>query len=596
MGEQHGPRNNTMRTTSTIIFIAIALSINAYAQEDVVPEDDFDSTPQPLEFSAEDLAAVQTAAKKAKLASEPTFVQEGDETTDFSMDKSKMKSKMKWGHRWRPHGHFPHRYNPVAEAERAAKSVERGAKTAERGAKQVAERAGKATERAAKTVERGAKSALNAAKKEFDKLVNAAKKLADQAVSSCLNEIKKLFSVANDVKNQVMGVVNKVKTVMNNFAKGVMSAIGKVVSCGQHKRITIPDISETTFDITRFPFVHVPNMHYDMCVKPTLNTKIIGDWLLSKAKDFGYEVGRLANIAIPPKNRFHAADGMLVGPSCSRDTSLAFQPTINFAVGGAHKVGGEISIEVGFQVGCMEDIPSNAGLPHHAAKRWVIAPVWGFGVVLKAGKQDPGAGIGANLYFYKPYKYYKYVGHELSLGAAVSGKDYGASAHAIFGIPPITIPNKQTSVDLNWMVPSSLRGGNNLKVSFGYPDITKTKVEWAGAHAAVDCDAKKVLQEAAKAAARAAGEETEFDETTERGLATAKSWERSYVQSKTSGVGFVVEIGYARCCRRFNPSGHANSGHCMSNWAALLPAVAETEQFYPLELIQGTNGPQPRVL
>merc|ERR1719473_213581 len=473
--EQHGPRKNTMRTTSTIIFIAIALSINAYAQEDVVPEDDFDSTPQPLEFSAEDLAAVQTAAKKAKLASEPTFVQEGDETTDFSMDKSKMKSKMKWGHRWRPHGHFPHRYNPVAEAERAAKSVERGAK-----------------------------SALNAAKKEFDKLVNAAKKLADQAVSSCLNEIKKLFSVANDVKNQVMGVVNKVKTVMNNFAKGVMSAIGKVVSCGQHKRITIPDISETTFDITRFPFVHVPNMHYDMCVKPTLNTKVMGDWLLSKAKDFGYEVGRLANIAIPPKNRFHAADGMLVGPSCSRDTSLAFQPTINFAVGGAHKVGGEISIEVGFQVGCMEDIPPEAGLPHHAAKRWVIAPVWGFGVVLKAGKQDPGAGIGANLYFYKPYKYYKYVGHELSLGAAVSGKDYGASAHAIFGIPPITIPNKQTSVDLNWMVPSSLRGGNNLKVSFGYPDITKTKVEWAGAHAAVDCDAKKVLQAAAKAAAKAA--------------------------------------------------------------------------------------------
>merc|ERR1719473_716559 len=216
--EQHGPRKNTMRTTSTIIFIAIALSINAYAQEDVVPEDDFDSTPQPLEFSAEDLAAVQTAAKKAKKASEPTFVQEGDETTDFSMDKSKMKSKMKWGHRWRPHGHFPHRYNPVAEAERAAKSVERGAKN-------VAERAGKATERAAKAVERGAKSALNAAKKEFDKLVNAAKKLADQAVSSCLNEIKKLFSVANDVKNQVMGVVNKVKTVMNNFAKGVMSAI-----------------------------------------------------------------------------------------------------------------------------------------------------------------------------------------------------------------------------------------------------------------------------------------------------------------------------------------------------------------------------------
>jgi len=99
MGEQHGPRNNTMRTTSTIIFIAIALSINAYAQEDVVPEDDFDSTPQPLEFSAEDLAAVQTAAKKAKKASEPTFVQEGDETTDFSMDKTKMNG---WP-RWRPH-------------------------------------------------------------------------------------------------------------------------------------------------------------------------------------------------------------------------------------------------------------------------------------------------------------------------------------------------------------------------------------------------------------------------------------------------------------------------------------------------------------
>merc|ERR1712226_1480177 len=185
----------TMRTTATIIFIAIALSINAYAQEDPLPEDDFDSSPHPLGFSAEDLAAVQEAAKKAKTAQ---FVQEGDETTDFSMDKTKMKSRAGW-HRWRPHGHWPHRYNPVAEAERAAKHVERGAKTAERGTK----------------------AALNAAKNEFNKLVNAAKKVANQAVSSCLNEIKKLFSVANDVKNRIMGVVNKIKTVMNNFANGV---------------------------------------------------------------------------------------------------------------------------------------------------------------------------------------------------------------------------------------------------------------------------------------------------------------------------------------------------------------------------------------
>jgi len=213
----------------------------------------------------------------------------------------------------------------------------------------------------------------------------------------------------------------------------------------------------------------------------------------------------------------------------------------------------------------------------------VIAPVWGFSVVLKAGKEDPGAGIGANLYFYKPYTYYKYVGHELSLGAAVSGEDYGASAHSIFGIPPITIPNKQTGIDLNWMVPHALRSSINLKTTIGYPDITQTKVVWTGAHVAVGTSAQNALKLAAKAAAKAAGEETAFLQ------ANMKSWERSYVQSKASGVGFVVEIGYARCCRRFNPSGHANSGHCMSNWAALLPAVAETEQFYPLELVQGTR-------
>merc|ERR1711998_528958 len=179
----------TMRTTATIIFIAIALSINAYAQEDPLPEDDFDSSPHPLGFSAEDLAAVQEAVKRAKTTQ---FVQEGDETTDFSMDKTKMKSRAGW-HRWRPHGHWPHRYNPVAEAERAAKHVERGAKAAERSTKQVAERA-------AKVAKKVANQAVNAAKNEFNKLVNAAKKVANQAVSSCLNEIKKLFSVANDVK------------------------------------------------------------------------------------------------------------------------------------------------------------------------------------------------------------------------------------------------------------------------------------------------------------------------------------------------------------------------------------------------------------
>jgi len=110
-----------MRTTSTIIFIAIALSINAYAQEDVAPEDDVD-----FHLSPEDLAAVQTAAKKAKLASEPAFAQEGDETTDFSMDKTNMKGKAGW-HRWRPHVHWPHRWNPVQDAERAAKHLKRAA-------------------------------------------------------------------------------------------------------------------------------------------------------------------------------------------------------------------------------------------------------------------------------------------------------------------------------------------------------------------------------------------------------------------------------------------------------------------------------------
>jgi hypothetical protein len=193
---------------------------------------------------SEDLAAGQTAAKKAKLASEPAFVQEGAETTDFSMDKAKMKAKAGW-HRWRPHGHWPHRYNPIAEAERAAKHVERGAKHVERGAKAVAERAAKAAERTAKAaertakeaarrVERAAKQATNWVKNKIAEMGRALTNAANAAVNAINRVIQKAKDAANSVWNAAKArleqVYNAAKSAMNNAIKWVFDLVKKLLS------------------------------------------------------------------------------------------------------------------------------------------------------------------------------------------------------------------------------------------------------------------------------------------------------------------------------------------------------------------------------
>merc|ERR1719482_841316 len=65
--------------------------------------------------------------------------------TDMMATKSKLKSRARAGwHRWRPHGHIPHRWRPINWVERRAKDAARAA-----------ERVGKAAERTAKAAERG---------------------------------------------------------------------------------------------------------------------------------------------------------------------------------------------------------------------------------------------------------------------------------------------------------------------------------------------------------------------------------------------------------------------------------------------------------
>jgi len=210
---------------------------------------------QALVMSALPTEAIQIASQAAKMAATkssgskagrkllqaekaPAHFEQPDSIvpqTDMMATKSKLKSRARAGwHRWRPHGHIPHRWRPINWVERRAKDAARAAERVGKAAERTAKAAERGVKEAARRVERGIKAAANWVKNKIAQFGRWLRDKARAAVNAIRNVMNKAKNAANAVWNRAKAgltrVWNAAKGAMNRAVKWVFNLVRKLLS------------------------------------------------------------------------------------------------------------------------------------------------------------------------------------------------------------------------------------------------------------------------------------------------------------------------------------------------------------------------------
>jgi len=139
--------------------------------------------------------------------------------------------------------------------------------------------------------------------------------------------------------------------------------------------------------------------------------------------------------------------GMLKGKECASKKGFAIQFTVSLGFSQVKGVGGGGAFEAGFQVGCMLDPNGEIDGIKKSKGSFVIVPLWGVGGAISAGASS-GISLDLNVYYYKPFNYWKDMGDEIAFGASASQGKEGYSANIIY--PSDFLKEMKSPIELNW--------------------------------------------------------------------------------------------------------------------------------------------------
>jgi hypothetical protein len=334
----------------------------------------------------------------------------------------------------------------------------------------------------------------------------------------------------------------------------------------------VPNLTKIRFDIKSSGLVVIPNTTIKVCEPSWLvkakayfdftnaaTKKRIAGYAKKVLKSFGKAVSWL-------DHHMDGVDGMLLGPRC-HGSSFGLQFTATVSAGAAKVVGGSITLEAGFQVGCMDSLPGNFQ-GHQGSKRMVIVPMWGFGAAVSFGFASPGAGIDANVYLYMPFSWYDAFGHELSIGASLGAgpkPGMGGAADIIFGCCTSPLSNGGVPIDIVTKS-KSIGGRRRLNITFKYPTSPYVRIALTGGHVAVQI----VATPAEPYAVRLLQPSTGVEIKTKLNTNGEHEWiepDKNQVallqeQEKAKGIEGTINIGYARACRHYT----ARAAACFSQF------------------------------
>merc|ERR1711907_341286 len=231
---------------------------------------------------------------------------------------------------------------------KVGKHVSNHAKKAADAAKKLAEKAYKGFMR---TAEAGVSS--------MDRGINSMSK-PPKYMSGLINVAKKSGKVTVDITKHIWGVVDSEERAgfIQELASMHDKSATKGRACFEQK---IPNIAKTSFVIKKISSpVKIPDKKVRFCepswiqkARTFLSSK---KRMVSWGKTIMKALGKSVNWI---DNTFDARDQMLLGPTCEGVETMGIQFTASLSAGAAKAVGGGITAEVGFQVGCMSKLPKN---------------------------------------------------------------------------------------------------------------------------------------------------------------------------------------------------------------------------------------------
>lgn len=468
--------------------------------------------------------------------------------------------------------------------------------------KSVSNAAKVAADRAAKAANDAAKAAADAAKAAADAInsaIRAVERTANDGVKAVTNLVEDMTDgLSSHDMDKLIHVAASCVDVTGGLVGGILDSEELQASLVQETERTksgelcfsakVPNFAKMKFNIKNLnKLITIPDTTIRQCAPDFMEAAkaLLGiNMILPMAKSVikAFENGGDGWT----ESSFVATDSMFVGPGCSGRT-YGIQFTASLGGGAASGAGGGIAVEVGFQVGCMKDIPGHG-------TRFVIVPMWGFGAAVSAGYASPSVGIDANVYLYMPFGYYSSFGHELSIGAEVGiGENGGVSADVIFGC--CTDPLKSGGVPLD--ITTKTVGVPGTSIKFKFPTSPFVKIALAGGHVGVSLSSKDLASQKFKLSRSNAMRNARLGRTgnigggltdasvkliqpsSGREIKTRKnpktgryemlqertapvtllqddSKEKSKGKSKEGG-DLTINIGYARACRKFDASAAA---------------------------------------